>query len=636
MIGIVFVFELTGSYINEYTSYFSCINVESNDKYSVNDLMHLILENLPEDIDVFVATAESRSEVKTEMLYYSDSDVRKILVDEYNIKPGVYRSVFSSDVEITYKDLLSVETENNFVPMYFLGNVQDIKSFVDSINTELDLDLKLTEPYNLNRSNQKVFIIWCVIDFLLLVLTVYDVAYQKKEVVIKAIYGESILSIVIKNILIDLLINFLSVFTLISILKLFYGNFIFERQTLLSFLIFIFFNSLIYFFFFKINLKKDLSGCDSGYGILHFSYFLKFLSTGITFALLLITLTSFIQSFQLVNSSKMYNDFSNKSFVQVIPDELSGEDYFAGIEKLESVINQIYLDKFETAEPILLSKDFEFDNNCYGVLANKYAEKYVIDSFSEIKDADITFFVREEYKDKSVLTNLIDSYTLNGLLSSEIVYYSNIRTISVLNDQFMNENLSVENPLLVYFNIEKNKWDLLLKRKSDSISNSFRNIAFNSDSISVKRLTEDYNLNNGELIITGFSEQYREQFEIAVLKTAANVILLILTLLFYIQITNITLSMKIRSHGKEFAVKKVNGYSDFQLYFHTTVVDLIIYITCIIGIIIFMNFENISISIIILSVGVIVTLIIELVSFLYMLKKICVDRVQKILKGGIN
>lgn len=636
LIGLVLIFELTGSYMNEYTSAFSRINVKSTNEYSSNELIQFVLENKPENIDMFVATTKSRSEVMTEAVYYASTDVKQMLEDEYDIKPGVYRSIFSQNLKITYEDLLCVETENNFVPVYFLGDTQDINSFIDNVNKQTSLNLELVEPYNLNHSNQKVFLIWGLAVFLLLSLTIYDVACQRKEATVRAIYGEKISSIVIKNILIDFFICCASVFVLISVLKLFYGNFVFGYQTLLALLVFIILNSLIYLSLFKINLKKDLSSRDSGKGVLYSSYLLKLLSTGVTLALLLISLTSFKQSFQFVNSSKMYNDFSNKSFVQVIPDELSGEDYFDGIEKLESLSNQIYVDKFEESEPILLSKDFGFYEDCSGVLVNKYAKEYVINSFPEIdEDTDITFFVREEYRDESVFQRIVENYTLNGEFSSEVVYYTDNRTLNVLSDRFEDDNLSVENPLLVYFNLDKDEWNILLSEKPDVISNSFRNIAFASEVVVTKSLSSDYELNAGELIITKFSEQYQEQFKVALMRAAASLVMLILTLVFDIQITKMALSMKFKAHGKEFAIKKVSGYSDFQLYLGTVVTNFIIYAIGAIAIIVFIHFESMAISMPILIAGIAVTLMIEVISFAYMLKKMCIDRVQKTLKGGM-
>ena len=234
-----------------------------------------------------------------------------------------------------------------------------------------------------------------------------------------------------------------------------------------------------------------------------------------------------------------------------------------------------------------------------------------------------------------MLSKLIESFCKNYGLNEKTVLYAKSMKVSVLDNEFNSENMESDNPIVFYFNIDSSMWKTLLDDKNEMLQGNFQSIAFNLNESDIEDIKKNFSLNSNELIITNFDEQYNTQLGIVKAKTAACMVMLVFTMIFELQISKIALTMRYISHGKEYALKKVSGYGNIQIHLGSILAEIFTLLCAASLSLAFIRREGLEIAPGSVTAGITTELFFCVVSFCIMLKKTGIDRVNKILKGGM-
>lgn len=632
-------FEQSSAYIDDIMWTMPVVSVKSTEEMSAEEIVNYIIQKSEkEDVDIFVSDLKSRSDIVDESDIYSSEKVRHLLKKKYKISSGKYNSAFGTGVQIKFNDLKKFRTENDFVSVFFLCEPSEAEAFVKQVNYELSeygVKAELNRYDRGTPSEKKIALIWSIALVALLILTVYDVSYQKKESTVKAIHGENLAHIVFKNIASDFLIYSVTALVLFLIFRYLYGNYPFVKETIIFVGIIEILNSLCYFALLNVNIKKDLS-VNAENGVTYYSsYILKLFSIFISMILIVLSFSSINHGISFFKTTKIYSEMSDKSFISIQPDELNDGDIFAAISVINDIGNKIYIDYYDSATPIMFSKALGFGNSDI-VVVNSNAEKYLKSFFDfDSNYKGLLVFAPEKYKGDTLLQSVIENFYSDYGWKEKTVFYKESMEIPVLDNEFSVENMKSTNPIIFYFNIDSSMWKTLLSDKDDMLQGNFQTIAFDFTDSDIREIKKNYSLNANELIVTNFDEQYNAQLDIVRAKTAACVIMLAFTMIFEIQISKIALTMRYISHGKEYALKKVSGYSDIQIHFGSIFAEFVTLLCAASMSLFFIKKESLEFSNWSVAAAIAIEVIFCAASFCVMLKKTGVDRVNKILKGGM-
>ena len=631
-------FEQSSVYIDEVLWTRPVATVKSTEEMPAENITKYIIEKAEkEDIDIFVSDSKSRSDIINEKKIYSSEKVRYILIKKHKILSGKYNSVLDTGEKIEFKDLKKFQSENDLISVFFLSGTDESRNFIKQVNRDLSeygVKVDFNKYDNEIRSEKKIAVIWSLVGVALLILTVYDVAYQKKESTVKAIHGENLVYVVFKNIVSDLLICSATALISFFVFKFLYGNYPFIKETVFCIGIIEIINSVCYLPLLNINVKKDLS-VNAGNGVIYSSYVLKLLSIFISMILIVLSLSSLSHALHFFKTTKIYSEMSGRKFISIQPDELNGEDIFGAISIANDIGNKIYINYYDSANPVMFSKAAGFGESDV-VFVNSNAEKYLETFFDFDKSfKGLLVFAPEKYKGDTLLSKLIESFCKNYGLNEKTVLYAKSMKVSVLDNEFNSENMESDNPIVFYFNIDSSMWKTLLDDKNEMLQGNFQSIAFNLNESDIEDIKKNFSLNSNELIITNFDEQYNTQLGIVKAKTAACMVMLVFTMIFELQISKIALTMRYISHGKEYALKKVSGYGNIQIHLGSILAEIFTLLCAASLSLAFIRREGLEIAPGSVTAGITTELFFCVVSFCIMLKKTGIDRVNKILKGGM-
>ncbi|MEG2015511.1 MAG: hypothetical protein RR069_00215, partial [Oscillospiraceae bacterium] len=160
-------------------------------------------------------------------------------------------------------------------------------------------------------------------------------------------------------------------------------------------------------------------------------------------------------------------------------------------------------------------------------------------------------------------------------------------------------------------------------------------IAFNFGVDGVDELLSSYDLNLQELRLTNVLEQYNHQLSVSIYSMTIYIIFCILIILFDFSITKSIVMMEYKLCGKELAIKKVNGYSPFQLNKRMLFCHITVYILGVLCALLIVNIESIIIGFKSVFFALIITFVLELIIIISLINKMDKANIQKIIKGGL-
>ncbi len=305
-----------GSFYQGLYYVFSTININRSTYDSTRDFCETLQEIANEEkIYAFAIVRQIDAFDDCTCDIYGSEGCIQILASQYDIYEGTFASTFSGTTTIAIHDFTewyTVANEIEFPSYYLIGDEDSIKAAsqrLSSMNANAS-SLRHNSEFNISIL---IYAVWMVVLLFLLLLTWFDIQFNKKKNFLKISLGRSMNRIIFESILVDIVV-FGGVFLISFVLtgRLTYNRFVLSGQILI-FAGFLFINSILYFSLRRHSYKEILYGANINQSLFINCYALKALSSVIII---------FVFSFSFIFIDQ------NAYYLQVEDRLLALEDYY--------------------------------------------------------------------------------------------------------------------------------------------------------------------------------------------------------------------------------------------------------------------------------------------------------------------
>ncbi len=639
MISLAFMLssELYQNYMKTFTNQFYYFEVnELEEKEEAIKLVKEISEK--RNVGVFAVSIFTDTAFSSEVKVYVTAPAIETL-DEYHVSEGVKISLLSGKTKIIYENFLELEnTVSASQKYYFTGTKEE----VISIKKEVGELYNVSRFVRIEQADSFDFLIWAVwglVFGILLVLTLFDIKLKSKEHFVQISMGAKTKSLVIKNILFDI-VAFVSVFVTIcfivgSIVDISYKWW----EVIYIFASFLLLNSALYLKMFRCEYKQILYGAVIDYKTLGNCYILKAISMIIAIITLAISMKLVFENIWYL---KMYDEiegYDDYYYLSIKADTSMAKDYIESADIYRNTKGKIFYDYYKQ-DKVALDVGIIVDENERPIISVNKHTKGLPKFVSETVDEDFCgyyIFVPQKKENDSKLVE--DAYirtklSLAGFKDDahykavaynediEMMYFDS-REVSTLPFGFGKET----NPIIVYFSNMEYQIDYQ-NGVSDYIH---ENIMYRFTKEDISMLKETYNLEKFKVTkVTDYCEQYKAYFQNKLIMVAG-ISLFMIVLEIIIMIVIIRTEYVV--NAKELVVKKVLGYG--MLKKNGELILLNLFSTFIaVGTMITIHFMYDVLEISHIFVAGVLIYILEQIFMIYYIIKVERVNVSKILKGG--
>lgn len=646
-IGILIVGESHIFYLdNFYTKYDNTtlyLQINTTNEEMIKDIIDSSICN---EVEVFTYRKSQLGISNTEYNIYGTSGVEKYINENSNIFEGKYTSLFLGNINFKFNDIRNVSEINNLHNYYVIGNKKQIHQFkMDLINKYAGNHPKA--GYLDKESRNNIIAIWLLIISIILLLSFYDVISQKKENVIKASMGERISNMVWRNILLDSLVLIGSFIVILSILSRYTYVFFYFNISIISFIILLCVNALLYFNLNFYDIKEVFSNGQSSKKLLSLNYGLKLVTTILTIFIISSNIAFIFQSYNLYKQKKFFEEHSDYYYIKFtyIPSQNSDGSMDNVFEQSASAQATFYREFFDEFK-VMTVKDISDFLEVKAISANKNALDYLSSEIDELNnynfDKDFYFILPEKMKDDfEILEQLKLEIEINQgdnfIYDYDVIYYNdNIDIIGINEDNIYRSDL-VNNPAIVYNNMLQHKVkgqeENQVTRRLDNLSDTMYKLSSDRDFEKFNKFILEHNLKDENIHKTNVLEKYENMWTVAKRILYINLVFSVLVLLLEFIIINSIIRLEYKINAIELSIKKVIGYSIFEKNKKIIMITLITTLLSILISIIFAIIMKIQ-EAYYLAFGGIIILILESFVIIFYIHRIENSKILKILKGG--
>lgn len=377
--------------------------------------------------------------------------VEEVLLENSSVKSGDFRSIFLGNVNFNIEKFKDIPDVNQIENYYIIGNMDDAREFKSAIIDTYGGNMP-KEGYTSFNSTETIVCIWIIGILLFLLLTLFETVLLKKELVVRFIYGESLVNIISKRIVCDLFV-YTGYCTLISVILGLFFDIQVNYQiatSIICFVVFIILNSLLYLRLIFIDYKSSLSRGKSNKSVLTISYFYKAITIVIITLVMSICIEMIAEGIGYWKQKSFFENVNTNSYVSI-----SSEDN--NIDTTDKMMSEFFNEKNSQGKAML---NMYIDNGMFTqapcMLFNKGFESYLKKEIPEITDYNfenkIYYIIPEKYGDTAIqdLDFLTNMYIGENLSHSIITYNSDVSLIGIVNQgkitsQTYNEPLIILN-----------------------------------------------------------------------------------------------------------------------------------------------------------------------------------------------
>ena len=634
-IGLVFNGELYLLYMNNFQAayyeadfYTDDLMPETSEEEIKQDFLNASKEH---KVDFFVVDGKKRSVINSEYVIYGTEGALSYLTNS-GIKEGNAKSFFFGEVTVKFKYYSDVTDIGKYTSYYFIddNNLIDIRNFKADLIDQYGGGF----PKQMGSDRETIFNLlaaWSIILGLMILISLYEILYQKKEIAIKVVLGEDLRNIFLKKIISDS-ISYCLIFCICTVILKNYSYVLFKFSfVLLIFGIFLLINLFLSTLIFIVNFRKHLT-LSSGKGLLSTSYCIKALAT-ILVVFVLTTNTSVIQ--------KSLNLYAQKSFFEnhleyeyIVLSYMEKNKTAEDILELNKRLYQQFQDKaliyadlsanLDSTYPIILTNQ----NTLYELAKNNEELKEIITS--GINKTTLLFIPSDfDVKSNEYFYGTEIARIFGNAQSIDTIFYkSEIKSPGIHGvDEYQLTLYS--NPIIVC------NFAPLSDKEFDNYDNGYyyRDIMYKLSEKDWSEFLKKYPSGSIHIAKSNVKDVYEHCRELASLEMKLVLVLSGLILMLEMALIVFIIRMEYRFNAIELALKKVNGYSLIsrnKTIIKTTIFSLIAGIAgaWIIGYLI--NGQH-NLSIFIVSIILIIT---EIFYILCKARKIESKQITLILKGG--
>lgn len=638
---------------------------------SEEEMKKAILEGAKEyDSEVFAIVKEDGGAFSRKIIIYGNDKVRQNLKRDWNIEEGVTSSFFSGKTRFEFKNF-NQATEKELSNCWYMNtSPEDLYTMLFPGMVSYSGNFR-NDPM-LGISEKVIAGLWFLLIITILLLSYYDTLYNKKEQMIRIVLGADSKSIMLDKFIKDTLGFSLAALASISILLPFTNPLFRWRISLISFMILIVSNLFVIMYGMKTGKYAQIKSNKSNDKLFVVSMFIRAIVAILTILVLSATIYLSRQGINLYRQKDYYSNLKNKVHVDIdYPYDYDKMEYAEGYYEGKRPIN--------TSEQVIDNfmrysyKELDFSLMTYQpqpFIAPKWGDKHVFSNLKGLQpysdqilewdkliEKESNYILISDAADGTEILKEImkggNSYGLNGDEKVEVIKYKeglSVTAEGVIEDE-LDYSYRIKNPIIFLDTFDYGSWPLYTPTHKLKEQDYIGGLIANGFEYLMKFVTLD---NNQEKIYGFANEISGEAINLALVEfSVINVgdwfnglwslqnrsllialILTVLIIILYLQISSLTLRMAYETKAEELTVKKVIGYSVFERFKPFFLIIISLCGISLIGSILFSIIFKMDI-ISYLIWGSLIVLALDISILMYWINKNDNIQIQKILKGGI-
>jgi len=201
---LIFIGEIYVWHVEDFETEFKYVTFYAQKNISQKEMLEDIYEaGKNNNVDVFLVEHKINNSFSSNISIYCTAGVEKYLENNSDIIKGKFESIFLGNIKVKIYSLSEVPDISKFTEYRMIGSNKDIiefkKDLIDKYGGKFP-----QEGYSSIDSQLDISIIWGITFSLLLFMTLFDINKSKKEVVIRILSGERLITIIAKKIALDL------------------------------------------------------------------------------------------------------------------------------------------------------------------------------------------------------------------------------------------------------------------------------------------------------------------------------------------------------------------------------------------------------------------------------------------------
>lgn len=642
-IGLLIIGESHIFYLDNFYSQYAYTTLYLQDNTTsaemITDITNSATSN---DVEVFTFVQSHPNSAFTEYDIYGTPGVEKYINENSNIFERKYTSLFLGNINFKFNNIDNIPDIKNQNEYYVIGSKENVHQF----------KMKLIDKYAGNHpkpgypdkeSENNTIAIWVLISCIIVLFSIYDVISQKKENLIRITMGEKISKILWRNVILDSF-AFIASFTLILLILSKHTYIFFNfKISIISFVILLCINGLLYLSLYFSKVKEAFSNGENSKKLLSLNYGLKLVTTIITIFIISSNIAFIFQSYTFHKQRTFFEDHSDYYYVKFMykPTENSDGSLNSMWNESHTVQETFYKEFFKEFNAISVKNIFK-SAEMAAISANRNAFDYLsskIDELSNLNlDKDFYFILPDGMEnDLEIIDALKRSIPFNNDVNSvfdyDVIYYhDNIDIVGIDEDYVYGSHL-VKNPAIIYNNMSEDQVKGLKFNSLDEIYDVMYQISSEDQFDKFNKFIAEHDLEGQFIQKINVLEKYENMWIVAKRVLYINLVFSVLVLLLEIIIINSIIILEYKVNSIELSIKKVLGYSILQknrkiimMTVITTISSMLISI--IVNIIMKTQIGHY------LALGGLIILILEVSVITFNINRIEKSNIQKILKGG--
>lgn len=644
IVGVIIIGESQTFRLNNFYSPYHYTTLYLQYGQSEDDLINDTLRAAKQsnvEVFTFIKTAKGS---QSEITIYGSPGAEKHINEKSSIYSKKYSSLFLEDIQFNFRSLESIQGIKDIHDFYVIGDFQQADQFKTKLIDTYAGNFP-QEGYVNHDTRNTIISIWMLMIGITLLLTYYDVIYQKKENMIRISMGESNKSIILKNIALDSFIFSFMFFIIFLSFRHVTSVLVDISLSLVLLFVLLILNAIIYINLRSYKIKEVFSNSKSySLKLLSVNYGLKIVTIMITIFTISSNIVLITESYNLYKQKPFFEDYSNYSYITMfyrpaLNEHGDGDPKFEESEQLQA---DFYTKYFSQSNATLVSMIHQpLSTTRPTIMANKNAFSYLERNIDELKQLERT---KEVYlilpkslsKNSQILTSLKNEFRFfegnHDNNNFGVIYYTDHIELTAINANHIYGSEQFVNPIIIYNNRspEEQPLDYEFSR-----SNYISEIMYDIQDEEFQQFIQEHQLTDANAVIakTNVLDKFNDSWNIAKKTLYLNLVfsLLVIFLEFLIIISIIKLEYEV--HAIELSVKKVLGHSILQ---KNKKIILMTFITSLLSI----GFALLASLLLDLNsagsliLGGLLISSLEFVIIFSYIRKIEKQSIQKILKGG--
>lgn len=517
-------------------------------------------------VDVFTYEEESKGTFSSIKTIYGTAGTEAALASR-SIQKQVYQSVFLGDITFKFKPL-SEHPNISYTPNFYgIGSTASVKAFKMEL-IDIYAGNHPQPGYNESEELYRILGVFALVAIIMVLLTFYELAVVRKELLVRLSMGESLARWVTRSILMDSLILMLAF--IISFLTLRSFTPIDPYLMLFCGLIvgLIVLNGLIYLRLRCLTIKEAFSNSQRSNKLLVFTYGMKFVTAFLTILMLSSSITVIAEAVTIYKQRPFFEAKQRYSYTylghKVTSPRFSDEKSPVIAEQIQTELYTRFYDDFKgtLSTPI---ENFSTSRQS-AVLMNQRAFEEVAGQFvnsASVLKHPLTFFAPEgaEIPAKSNIDSTLRELGLAAYLTDSypVVHYKEDFETVAIDQNLVNGSTLIDDPLLIVVN--EAKQPEAPKRLSHVL---LADVMYDLDQGDFQDYVAEKQMTNELVLQTNAWEKYLGIWEAAKRLMNMNLIFAVLILSLELLVIWTVLRLEYQVNAIELSIQKVMGYSIWQ------------------------------------------------------------------------